>query len=182
MGLGERAQHLADVGAVGGDLALAADGRAQDGGDANRGHGERGPYTGGGAERLVVREDAHLVVGDLVGLARADRALGVAADLQLGRRRGQRVVHQQAADERVARADDELDDLGRLQQAHRARQDAEDAVGAARGRQLGRRRLAEEAAVARALVGAKTLSWPSKPRIAALTTGIFRRTEASLSR
>ena len=49
--------------------------------------------------------------------------------------------------------EDQLDDLGRLQQAHRARQHAEDAVGAAAGRELGRRRDREEAAVARALVG-----------------------------
>src|SRR4051794_36256216 len=75
---------------------------------------------GRGADRLVVREDAELVVGDRLGLARADRAVRVAADLELGRRRGQRVVDQQAADERVADADHELDDLRRLQQAHRA--------------------------------------------------------------
>src|SRR3954449_9455369 len=105
-----------------------------------------------GAERLVVGEHAHLRVGDLARLARADPALGVAADLQLGRRRGQRVVHQQAADERLARADDELDDLGRLEQAHRAGQHAEHAVRAAGRGELGRRRLREQAAVARAVV------------------------------
>ena len=47
----------------------------------------------------------------------------------------------------------ELDDLRGLQQPHGPGQHAEDAVGAAGRRQLGRRRLAEEAAVARALVG-----------------------------
>src|SRR5699024_5585738 len=90
-----------------------------------------------GAERLVVGEDAELVVGDLRRLARADRAFRVASHLQLGRRRAERVVDQQAADQRVTLADDELDDLGGLQQAHRAGQHAEDAVGAAGRRELG---------------------------------------------
>ena len=44
VGRGERAQHLADVAAVGVDLLLAAGRRAQDRGDANRGHGRRGAY------------------------------------------------------------------------------------------------------------------------------------------
>src|SRR3954468_14699968 len=73
-----------------------------------------GRLPGRGAERLVVREDAHLLVGDRIGLARADRALGIAADLDLLERRGERVVEQQAADERLALADDELDGLGGL--------------------------------------------------------------------
>src|SRR3954471_16551472 len=73
----------------------------------------------GGAERLVVGEHAHLLVADRVGLAGADRALRVAADLELRRRGAERVVDQQPADERVALAGDQLDDLGRLEQAHR---------------------------------------------------------------
>ena len=47
----------------------------------------RAPATrlaGRGAERLVVGEHAHLLVGDLAGVTRADRALGVAVDLDLG--------------------------------------------------------------------------------------------------
>src|SRR5204863_9619709 len=59
---------------------------------------KRGRLARGGAERLVVREDAHLVVGDLRRVTRADRAVGVTADLQLGGRRLERVVHQQPAD------------------------------------------------------------------------------------
>src|SRR5213075_3253776 len=38
------------------------------------------------AECFVVGEDAHLLVGDLLRGARADRAVRVTADLQLGRR------------------------------------------------------------------------------------------------
>ena len=80
-------------------------------------------------------------------------------------------------------ADDQLDDLGRLQQAHRPRQHAEHAVGAAGRRELGRRRRRVEAAVARALVGREDdeLAVEAEDR-GADTTGIFRRTEASLSR
>src|SRR5919107_1669105 len=60
--------------------------------------------TGCRAEGLVVREDAHLLVGDLVGGARADRAVRVAPDLELGERRAQRLVEEQAADQRLAGA------------------------------------------------------------------------------
>ena len=74
-------------------------------------------------------------------------------DLDLGERGAERVVEQQAPDRGVADAEDQLDDLGGLQQAHRAGQHAEHAVGAAGGRELGRRGLAEQAAVAGAVVG-----------------------------
>ena len=63
---------------------------------------------------------------------------------------GERVEEQQPADERVADPERELQRLGRLDRADHARQHAEHAaLGAARG-ELGRRRLREEAAVARA--------------------------------
>ena len=54
---------------------------------------------------------------------------------------------------RLADAEQQLERLGRLQRAHDAGQHAEHAALGARRRQLGRRRLREEAAVARALVG-----------------------------
>src|SRR5436190_118388 len=54
------------------------------------------------AECFVVGEDAHLLVGDLLRGARADRAVRVAADLQLGRRLLEGVVEHQAADQRLA--------------------------------------------------------------------------------
>src|SRR5207244_12436612 len=49
-----------------------------------------------GAERLVVGEHAELLVGDLVGVARADRAVGVGVDLDLGERRGGAGVQEEA--------------------------------------------------------------------------------------
>src|SRR2546423_13785488 len=73
-----------------------------------------GALAGGGAERLVVGEHAELLVGDLVGVARADRAVGVAVDLDLGERRGERVVEEQTADRGLADPGDELDHLGGL--------------------------------------------------------------------
>ena len=140
--VGERVEDLADGRAVGGDLALAADGRAQDGWDADRGHGggpalarrrRRTPRSPG--RRPSPRRRSSSGSREQIGHSGSRRTFSsVVVALE-------RVVHQQAADERLAGADDELDDLGRLQQAHRARQDAEDAVGAAGRRELGRRRL-----------------------------------------
>ena len=54
--------------------------------------------SGGGAERLVVREHAHLLVGDVLRVLRADRAFRIAADLELGERRSQRFVQEQATE------------------------------------------------------------------------------------
>src|SRR2546430_2522024 len=106
-----------------------------------------GPALAGrGAQRLVVLELGRLEV-DAVAADRA--AFGVAPDLQLGELGGQRLEEQQPADERLALADDQLDRLVRLEQAHDPRQHAEHAVRATRGRQVGRRRLRVEAAVAR---------------------------------
>src|SRR3954451_704056 len=106
MVLRQRAEDLPDGGAAGRDLLLAAGGRAQDRRDLHGRHTKRRSLARGGAERFVVREDAHLLVGDLVGLPGAHRALRIAADLELGERRAERLVEQQSADERLARADD----------------------------------------------------------------------------
>src|SRR6478752_8607593 len=99
---------------------------------------------------------AELDVVDVLGNRRrlaADRAVGVAAELDLGEGGRERVEEEQPADEAVADPDPELDRLVRLQRADDPRQDTEHAaLGATRG-QLGRRRLREQAAVARALVG-----------------------------
>ena len=72
----------------------------------------------------------------------------------------ERVVEQQPADRRVADAEDQLHHLGGLQQAHRAGEHAEHAVGAAGGRELRGGRLAEQAAVAGALVGGEHRQLP----------------------
>ena len=56
----------------------------------------------------------------------------------------------------------ELERLARLERADDARQDAEHAALGAARRELGRRRLREEAAVAGPSWGLKTVTWPSK--------------------
>src|SRR5207245_1435817 len=98
---------------------------------------------------------AELDVVDVLGDRRrfaADRAGGIAAQRDLVERRGQRVEEEQAADQRRADSQRELQRLVRLQRADDAGQDAEDTALRARRRELGRRRLWKEAAVAGALV------------------------------
>ncbi len=95
----------------------------------------------------------------------ADGALGIFAELELAEAHAERVDEQEAADERLADAEDELDDLGGLDDADQAGEDAEDAALRAGGDKAGRRRLGIEAAVAGAASVAKTLAWPSKRKM-----------------
>ena len=76
----------------------------------------------------------------------------------------------------------ELQRLVGLKRADDAGQDAEDAALGAARRQLGRRRLREEAAVARPLLRQKTVVWPSKRKIDPWTTGMPCQTDASFRR
>ena len=87
----------------------------------------------------------------------------------------ERVEEEQPADQRVADPERELQRLVRLERADDAGQHAEHAALGAARRELGRRRLREEAAVARALGGLKTVTWPSKRKIEPCTTGIRAR-------
>ena len=84
----------------------------------------------------------------IVGLSPQTGQYGIAPHRHLVECRAERVEEEQPPCERVATVEDQLQRLVRLQRADDAGQDAEDAsLGAAR-RQLGRRRLGEEAAVA----------------------------------
>ena len=86
----------------------------------------------------------------IVGESPQTGQVGVAADGDLVERAGQRVVEEQASDERLADPEHQLERLGALDRADHAREDAEHpALGAAR-RELGRRRLRKKAAVTRA--------------------------------
>ena len=127
------------------DLARAARRGAQRGRDANGRH----QCTSGRA--ALAELDVVDVLGDRRRLA-ADRAGGVAAELDLGEGGRERVEEEQTADERVADPERELDRLVRLERADDPRQDAEHAALGAARRQLGRRRLREQAAVAGALM------------------------------
>ena len=125
------------------------------------------PSTQARSDGLVVRDfertdclrlldAAELVVVDQFfdGRVRAaDGAVGILAELEVAEVHAQRVDQQEAADERLADAEDELDDLGRLDDADEAGQDAEDAALGAGRDEARRRRFGIEAAVARAFLG-----------------------------
>src|SRR5438093_2624302 len=103
------------------------------------------PLCGRGAEPFVVD-----VFGDGRMLA-ARGALRIAAELDLAEARLERVEEEEASDERLADHEQQLDRLVRLERADDAGKDAEDPrLGAIRC-ELCRRRLVEEAAVARTL-------------------------------
>src|SRR5215472_15022966 len=83
------------------------------------------------------------------GTGTAGRALDILADLDRVKAGAQRVVDQQGAVETVAEPQQLLEHLDRLQSAEDTGDGAEDAGGLAAGYQVGRRRLAKEAPVAR---------------------------------
>src|SRR4051794_19604294 len=83
----------------------------------------------------------------------ADRALRIAAQLDLVELGGERVEQQQAADEWIADPERELQRLVRLQRADHARQHPEHPALRARRRELRRGRRGEETAVAGADTG-----------------------------
>src|SRR3954466_6032032 len=98
MRLSERIERLTNSRAIGMDLGLATGGRPKDRWNANGAHnGEnpspwgmgtgdrrlRRPLAGSGAERFVIRKDAHLLVRDLARIAGADGAVRIAPHLEL---------------------------------------------------------------------------------------------------
>ncbi len=87
------------------------------------------------AELLVVDE-----LGD-GGVEAADRALGILAQLEFAEAHVERVDQQQPADERIALAENQLDDLGGLDDADQPRKNAQHAALGATGNQARRRRL-----------------------------------------
>ena len=88
---------------------------------------------------------------DLVGSA--GRAAWIFAQLERAEVHAQRVDKQQSADQRLADAEDELDDLGRLDDSNEAGEDAEDAALGAGGDQAGGWGFGVEAAVAGTFLG-----------------------------
>ncbi len=128
---------------------------------------------------------AELDVVDVLGDGRmvaADRALRVTPDGDLVEGRSEGVEEEEPPGERVAASEDELERLVRLDRPDDPREDAEDPALRAARSELGRRRLREEAAVARAGAGAKTVVWPSNRKIDPCTTGIRCQIDASFRR
>ena len=101
---------------------------------------------GDAAELVVVDE-----LFDLVGAA--DGAVGILAELHGAEAHGEGVDEQEAADEGLADAEDELDDFGGLDDADEAGEDAEDAAFGAAGDEAWRWWFGIEAAVAGAFFG-----------------------------
>ncbi len=121
---------------------------------------------------------AELLVVDQFGQRRllaADGAVGVLAQPHLVEGHRGRVVEQQAADERLAHAQDELDGLGGLDGPDRARQHTQHAALGATGHQARRRRLREETAVARALFGIEHRRLPLETEDAAVDVGLAQQ-------
>ena len=108
----------------------------------------------GHAEVVVLGDD------DLAGVRTARRACRITADLERPERLFERIEGQQATDERVTDAEEQLDRLERLDRSDDARQDAKDACFRAARCELGRRWLRDHAPVARAVVGVEDRDLP----------------------
>ena len=121
---------------------------------------------------------AGLARGD--GLVRADRAVRVAAELELGELGLEGIEQEQPAGQRGADPEQDLERLVRLEQAEDARHDAEDAGHGAAGGELGRRRGRVEAAVARAFERDEGRELALEPEDEAWMTGMPAATAASL--
>ena len=105
---------------------------------------------------------AELVVVDELGDRRvgaADGAVGIFAQLQGAEAHAESIDQQQAADQRLADAENQLDGLGRLDDADEAGQNTKHAAFGAGGNKARRWRLRVEAAIAGAFFGARR-RWP----------------------
>src|SRR6476620_7882143 len=102
------------------------------------------------------------VLGD-GGAVATDRAVRVAAKIDLAELGRQRVEEEQPPDQRLADPEAELQRLARLERADDARQDTEHAALCAAGRELRGRRLREQTAVARPLMRLEHGRLPLEP-------------------
>src|SRR5205807_944369 len=119
------------------------------------------------------------------GVGTAGRAFRILADADRVKAGAQRIVEQQRAVEAVAESQKLLQHLDRLQGAEDAGDGAEDAGGLAARDEVGRRRLAEEAPVARMAgpeIGPEGRDLASKGDKAAATNGFPRRKQSSVKR
>ena len=128
------------------------------------------PDDAGCARRWRSTPQNCVVVDELVDrrMVAADRALGIAAQLQLAEAHLQRVVQEQPADERLAGSENQLDRFGGLDDADDARQDAQHAALGAARHQSRRRRLRVQAAIARAALDREHGRLPVEPEDAAV--------------
>ncbi len=90
----------------------------------------------------------------------ASRAIGILAQLEFAELHVQRIDQQQPANQRLALAQDQLDDFRRLHHADQPGQNAQDSALGAGRHQSGRWRLGIEAAVARTFLGREDAGLP----------------------
>ena len=136
------------------------------------------PFFTCGRLRWFGRDAAKLVVVDQLGHGRigaADRAIGILAQLQLAEAHGERVDEEQAADQRLAFAEDQLDDFGGLDDADDAGKNAQDAALGAAWDKAGRGRFGVEAAVARAFFGGEDAGLALEAEDAAVGVGLVEQ-------
>src|SRR5207302_4429774 len=121
----------------------------------------RGIVSCGSAKFVVVDQHLYLV-------SAAGRTLGILSNFNCTECHCQRVDSQQPSDQCVSQAQQHLYRLCRLNGADEAGHDPENAALGAARYQLGRGRLAKEAAVARTIGGAKNRCLPLEPIHAAV--------------
>ena len=99
-----------------------------------------------GAERNVVDKFSHR------GIVATDRTAGVPANLEFLEVHGERIVHEQPADQRLSLSEDELHDFRRLDQSDRAREHSKNTRLCTRRREFRGWRLRVQTTVARAIL------------------------------
>src|SRR5215469_1480206 len=110
--------------------------------------------NGGDLRSFLASDTAELVVVDQLvdrGIPTASWAVRVFAQTEFAEVHAECIDQQEAANEWFARAENELDDLGRLDYAEQSGKDSEHAPFGARRHQPGRWRLGIKAAIARAV-------------------------------
>src|SRR5258708_32506662 len=102
----------------------------------------------------------------------ANPAIRILSQLQLAETHTQGVYKKQPPDQGLAFSDNQLDGLGRLDQAHQSGQDAEHSAFGTRGNQSGRGWLRIEAAITWAILGGKDAGLPFKAKDRSVDIGL----------
>ena len=126
-----------------------------------------GNLCAGGADRVFPANSAELLVVNQFfhrWIRAADGAFRILSYAHLAEAHGERIYEQQAANQRFARAENQLDDFRGLNDAKQSRQHAQHSALGARGYQSWRRRLGIKAAIARTIYSAKDARLPFKAK------------------
>src|SRR5262245_35589563 len=105
----------------------------------------------------------------------AQRAIRIAADTDLAKPHGERIVHQQTADQGFSLLHEEFNRLGRLYHSNNPGQNSQDTGLTSRRHHARRRRGGEQAAIAWASMGLKHTGLPFKLENAAMHHRLARK-------